>query len=559
MELTQTNGKLSKRTKWSYSLGGIGRDMTYALVSTFLMTYVQYGVGPTDAQYIVIGIILVIGRFWDAINDPLMGAIIENTKSRWGKFKPWILIGAVLTGIVIVLMFNWVRWVPWAKDGWNYVIFFGITYFLWEIAFTMNDISYWSMLPSLTKDEKERNSVTTLAVVFAGVGAFAANAGINFITVGNAINGYGMVAIIIALFLIGCQVLTVFGVKQPIQTTGEIGETSEVLAANKKEEKVSFKKMLLVIKNNDQLLWIILAMLFYNIGSGILVALGYNFIYMELGYDGFLAMVFVATFGITTIGVQVFYSQLAKKFGRKRLLLYSLILVAFGYLFLLAAGNVPFLPLNIITVCLFGIFAFGGQAIFYMILTVNIANTVEYNEYRTNERNEAVIFSLRPLMVKFASALQQGITIFVLTVTGIYTLSQNVNLLEEQKLLFDGMDAAQQEEYKQNIADRVVIFEGEDYKDLDPQLKEKYYDMLQEISFNKNEKKGTEEMYINDAADIYFKDIASKSMRLSLRATITLVPTILISLSYLVLRKKFIIDEEMYQMMIREIEARKVE
>ena len=243
---------------------------------------------------------------------------------------------------------------------------------------------------------KERNSITTLAVVFAGVGAFAANAGINFITVGNAIKGYGMVAIIIALFLIGCQVLTVFGVKQPVQTTGEINEVTETVEAKKKEEKVTFKKMLLVIKNNDQLLWIILAMLFYNIGSGILVALGYNFIYMELGYDGFLAMVFVATFGVTTIGVQVFYSELVKKFGRKRLLFYSLIMIAFGYLFLLAAGNVPFLPLNIITVCLFGIFAFGGQAIFYMILTVNIANTVEYNEYRTNERNEAVIFSLRP-------------------------------------------------------------------------------------------------------------------------------------------------------------------
>ncbi len=558
MELTQTNGKLSKRTKWSYSLGGIGRDMTYALVSTFLMTYVQYGVGPTVAQYSVIGIILIVGRFWDAINDPIMGAIIENTKSRWGKFKPWILIGAVLTGIVIVLMFNWVRWVPWAKDGWNYVIFFGITYFLWEIAFTMNDISYWSMLPSLSKNEKERNSITTLAVVFAGVGAFAANAGINFITVGNAIKGYGMVAIIIALFLIGCQVLTVFGVKQPVQTTGEINEVTETVEAKKKEEKVTFKKMLLVIKNNDQLLWIILAMLFYNIGSGILVALGYNFIYMELGYDGFLAMVFVATFGVTTIGVQVFYSELVKKFGRKRLLFYSLIMIAFGYLFLLAAGNVPFLPLNIITVCLFGIFAFGGQAIFYMILTVNIANTVEYNEYRTNERNEAVIFSLRPLMVKFASALQQGITILVLTVTGIYALSQNVNFLEHQKALFDKMDVQQQEEYKQNIADRVVIFEGEDYKDLDPKVKETYYDMLQEISFNMNEKEGKEEMYINDAADIYFKDIASKPMRFSLRMTITLVPTILIALSYLVLNKKYIIDEEMYQMMVREIEARNI-
>ena len=95
-------------------------------------------------------------------------------------------------------------------------------------------------------------------------------------------------------------------------------------------------------------------------------------------------------------------------------------------------------------------------------------------------------------------------------------------------MLFDGMDAAQQEEYKQNIADRVVIFEGEDYKDLDPQLKKNIMICYKKFPSIKT-KKGTEEMYINDAADIYFKDIASKSMRLSLRATITLVPTILIS------------------------------
>ncbi|HHZ11784.1 MAG TPA: hypothetical protein GYA05_03610, partial [Acholeplasmataceae bacterium] len=235
MELTQTNGKLSKRTKWSYSLGGIGRDMTYQLVATFFLTYVQYAVGLTPAQFSVIGIILIIGRVWDAVNDPIMGAIIENTKSRWGKFKPWILIGAILTAVVIVFMFN-LR--PMGNNGWNYVIFFAVIYFLWEIAFTMNDISYWSMLPSLTTDEKERNSVTTLAVVFAGVGAFAANAGINFLTVGNAIKGYSMISIVIAVFLIGCQVLTVFGVKQTVQATGELPD------ASRQEEKVTFKKIL---------------------------------------------------------------------------------------------------------------------------------------------------------------------------------------------------------------------------------------------------------------------------------------------------------------------------
>ena len=148
----EQKNKLLKRTKWSYSLGGIGRDMTYALVATFFLTYVQYAVGLTKAQFSVIGVILIIGRVWDAVNDPIMGAIIENTRTRWGKFKPWVLIGAVFTAIVIIVMFNWR---PMGNAGWNYVIFFAVIYLLWEIAFTMNDISYWSMLPALTTDEKK--------------------------------------------------------------------------------------------------------------------------------------------------------------------------------------------------------------------------------------------------------------------------------------------------------------------------------------------------------------------------------------------------------------------
>ncbi|NLH54593.1 MAG: MFS transporter [Acholeplasmataceae bacterium] len=548
----EQKNKLSKRTKWSYSLGGIGRDMTYALVATFFLTYVQYAVGLTAAQFSVIGVILIIGRVWDAVNDPIMGAIIENTRTRWGKFKPWVLIGAVFTAIVIIVMFNWR---PMGNAGWNYVIFFAVIYLLWEIAFTMNDISYWSMLPALTTDEKERNSITTLAVVFAGVGAFAANAGINFITVGNAIKGYSMVSIIIALFLVACQLLTVFGVKQTVQTTGEIA--ADGFRVESKEDKVTFKKMFNVIRNNDQLLWIILAMLLYNVGSGILHALGYNFLYMELGYDGFLAMVFVATFGVSNIGIQAFYSKLVNKFGRNKLLLYSFIAIAVGYLLLFFADLLPFLPMSIITVCFFGIFCFAGQAIFYMILTVNIANTVEYNEYRTNERNEAVIFSLRPFMAKMASALQQGIVTLVLVTSGIFALSQNVTFLENQKADYDKMDAAEQEEYKLNVEEQKVILDGEEFEDLTEQEKLDFYEMLKQVDYRRNETTGKEEMYINEAADLNFKNKATSFMRWYLRSAITLAPTLLIYLSYLVLRKKYIIDEEMYQMMVKTIAARK--
>ena len=83
--------KLDKRTKWSYCIGATGRDAAYALVSMYLIVYVQYTVKLTTAQFAVISACMVACMVWDAINDPLMGIIIENTHFKWGKYKPWIL------------------------------------------------------------------------------------------------------------------------------------------------------------------------------------------------------------------------------------------------------------------------------------------------------------------------------------------------------------------------------------------------------------------------------------------------------------------------------------
>jgi len=202
--------ELLTRNKWTYSVGGIGRDMVYQLVATFFITYVQFaGLGLSAAQFSVIGVLLVIGRVWDAINDPIMGSIVENTHSKWGKFKPWILIGAILTAIVIVFMFNF------RPSGWGFVVFFGVIYLVWEMSFTLNDIPYWSLLPNLAREKKDRDEITTLVVVFAGVGAFLGNAIISLTTVGNAVRGYSMISYTFAIFFIACTLLTVLGVKEP--------------------------------------------------------------------------------------------------------------------------------------------------------------------------------------------------------------------------------------------------------------------------------------------------------------------------------------------------------
>lgn len=97
--------KLDKRTKWSYCVGATGRDAAYALVSMYLILYVQYTMHLTSAQFAMISGVMIVCMVWDAINDLLMGIIIENTHFKMGKFKPWILIGSITNAVVIVCLF----------------------------------------------------------------------------------------------------------------------------------------------------------------------------------------------------------------------------------------------------------------------------------------------------------------------------------------------------------------------------------------------------------------------------------------------------------------------
>jgi len=464
-----------------------------------------------------------------------MGSIVENTKTKIGKFKPWIIIGAVLTSITVLLMFNL------RPSGTGFVIFFAIIYFVWEIAWTLNDIPYWSLLPNLSRTKKKRDEIASMVVVFAAVGAFAANAIVSFFTVGNAVQGYRIISITFVLFFLLCTALTVFGVKEPRNINPH------------EEEKVTLKQMYLSIKNNDQLLWVTLALFLYTVGSGILVALGYNFFYIELGYDGSMVLIFVATFGVVTILVQSFYAMLAKKFTRKQLMTFGVILIIIGYVMFMLMGYIKFIPVNLITVCFFGALAFGGQAIIYMTIIINMTNTIEYNEYKTGKRNEAILFSLRPFVVKLSSAVQQGVMTLVLIIFGIYVLSQNVSELEAQKNYFDTMTITEQIEYKNNISLRTSIL---DELDIEQERKAAIYDALEVVEFKDNDNDGIEEMIINDAADYAFKDRATDGMKLGLRISITFIPIILIILSFIIFKKKFIISEEYYDKIVEEIRLR---
>lgn len=570
------------RNKWLFGVSGIGRDMSYQLIASFLLTYIQFGMTLSIVQFTTISLLIGVGgRIWDAVNDPMMGAIIEGSHMKFGKFRPWILMGAVLTGAIIIAMFN-----VQSLSGWSFVVFMAVMYLLWESAFTMNDIGYWSMLASLSSKKEQRNSATMLTVVFAGVGAFIAQGGISFLYPGNVRQAFRWISIAVALIFVAMQTIMVLFIRERPRASME------------KKEKVSLKQMWDTIRKNDQVLWMTLSMLFYNVGSSLLVGLAYNLYYLEIGYDG-NAIVFIAIFGIFNIAAQAFYPKLAQKLGRKKLQTWSILVACVGYLGIALLGWTNILPFNLITLSIFGVFVFVGQALFYMASIINMTNCVEYNEYKRGERNEAVVSTLRPFMAKFADALKYGIVTLVLTVSMVYGLSQNISTLEVQKGHFDRMETtAEQVQYIDAVTEYLVMLDDPNV-DLDEitdlmqnndalkgkQIAGNYLAALGDVAIMKQTAEGTEFVgYLKDmsgvaldadskyvmaisgkdgsgndfnAANDNFKAEGDLSMRLWIRMSVTVAPMIFLLLSLLVQNKKFIIDEDYYDMMLSEIEKRK--
>ena len=578
------------KNKWLFSVSGVGRDMSYQLIASFLLTYIQFGIPLSIVQFTTLSLLIgVLGRVWDAINDPVMGAIIEGTHMKFGKFRPWILIGAVLTGAIIITMFNI------HPTGWGFVVFMISMYLLWETSFTMNDIGYWSMLASLSSKKEQRNSVTMLTVVFAGVGAFIAQGGISFLYPGNVQQAFSWISIAIAVIFMAMQIVMALLIKERPRDQME------------KNEKVSVKQMWNTIKNNDQILWMTLVMLFYNIGSSMLVGLAYNLYFLEIGYDG-NAIVFIAIFGIFNIASQLFYPKLSAKLGRKKLQNISILLACVGYLGIALLGWTPILPFNLITLSLFGVLVFVGQAWYYMACIINMTNCVEYNEYKRGERNEAVVSTLRPFMAKFADALKYAVVTLVLVVSTVYGLSQNISTMEGQKGHFDRMETAiERSEYVTQVNDCLVKYsvipEGADVDKINEeinnytalagkQINAEYLHALGDVyivMYNADNSvdhyfklsdandldyvalgahEGSCKMVISNAdtsnglpefnaANENFKESRNLGMRIWIRAGVTVFPALMLFISLIIQNKKFIIDEDYYDMMLVEIEKRK--
>ncbi len=385
--------RISMRTKISYGIGGLGKDMMFAM-STIMLYYFNGLLGVSSA---FLGIMMMTVRIWDAVNDPMMGAVVDKTRSRWGKFRPWILIGSILNSIVLIFIFANPDLVT---DSIAQYVYITVFYTLWGMTYTLMDIPFWSMIPALTKDYKERVSISVIARIFTSIGFIIVTAGFIFFAqllgggkeVQNEIDGLFIFAIIVSIIFVVTQIVTVTNVKEKI--------------VDNSEKSPGLKEMFKGLIENDQLLVVMIVVLIINFTLYITSGMAVYYITYDIG-DKDLFALFMMTGGAFQVLGSVLFPLLSKKFKRKQMFNVSIVIQFIGFVLLFM--NAFLISSNIILLFSVGALIFLGQGIFMVLQTILLSDVVEYGELKLGRRSEGMIFSTQTFVVKLATGLSLGV------------------------------------------------------------------------------------------------------------------------------------------------------
>ena len=379
-------------TALGYGVGAIGLDLSYGMFYSYLSYYLSSVLGLQEGFLLLI---TPIARIWDGINDPMMGTIVDNTRTKHGKYRPWILIGAICNAVVLFLLFT-----SFGMSGLPLYIYIGVMYILWGMTNTMADIPYWSMVPSFTSEEKERNLVATVARSFSGIGQGIISiltpiicpllsSGITDAK-GYSASGFsrwaGICGVALVFFALVCVLIT----KEKNVVYGE-------------KKKFSLKQIFSVIKNNDQLVVFIVFAMLSNAGWYLTSSTAVYYFTDTLG-NSKLQSLFqtIGTVG-SVLGLLV-VPVLTKWFSKRTTYTISLSTAIVGYALMLITG--PILKLNVVIMDVCYILASVGVSSMFVSQTIFLADIVDYGEYKNGERNESITFSMKGFLQKMAYTMQ---------------------------------------------------------------------------------------------------------------------------------------------------------
>lgn len=393
----------STREKYCFGIGAIGKDAICNLVGAFLMLYF------TDTLYLApafVGGLFFVARIWDAVNDPMMGMIVDNTHTRYGKFRIWIIIGTLVNSVVFILLFH-----SFNLTGTALYVYVSIMYILYGMTYTIMDVPYWSWLPNLTNDPREREKVSVIPRFFASLAGFSVSTfGLYIIHYFNrmageenlyAETGYTIFAVIIVIVFILTIGITVCNVKEESTL-----ETSS--------EKTSLAQAFNVIIKNDQLLAFIGLLLTFNLCTQIAKSFAVYYFKNVCGNE-YLYSIFGFAIIAEMLGL-VCFPKIAARISREKVYAVACGLPVAGFVLLGAAGYVA--PQNAVLVVLCCALLFFGSGLSLGVTTCCMADVIDYGEVKFGVRNESVTCSAQTFLMKAAMAAAGGITGVGLQIVG---------------------------------------------------------------------------------------------------------------------------------------------
>lgn len=383
--------KTTWREKIGYGIGAVGLDLSYGMFYSFLSYYLSSVLGLKEGFLLLL---TPLARIWDGINDPIMGTIVDNTKTKMGKYRPWIVIGAISNAAVLFLLFT-----SFGMSGTKLYIYIGVMYILWGMTNTMADIPYWSMVPSFTSDPKDRNLVSTVARTFSGLGQGIITIATPIILPllstgmttdkGYSASGFSRWAGICACLLVLFSSICVLS-------------TKEKHVVYNKNSKFSLKKIFSVIAHNDQLIVFMVMAMLSNAGWYLTSGTAVYYFTDVLGQPK--AQSLFQTIGAvgSVLGLLVI-PVLSKWLSKKAIYQISLIATIIGYVLMYIFG--PVLKITIALDIAY-IVSSTGIASMFVAQTIFLADIVDYGEYKTGERNESITFSMKGFLQKMAYTIQ---------------------------------------------------------------------------------------------------------------------------------------------------------
>ncbi len=368
----------------SYYAFFVGQNAIYALVTSYLTTYFMLiGVDLTKAT----GIMLAI-KIWDAVNDCLFGVIFDAVKFKSGKkYLPWLRISLVLIVITTVLMFA----APFNSTSTTKLIWFAISYLIWDTVYTLCDVPIYGIITSMTKNISERNSMMAYKSVWGGAGSTVTTVVVTVLISEKVGSNYTVVAIVVAIIAFLTMLPSCLTLKERYTPPRE-------------EENFSVSKMLIYLFKNKYLLIFYTGFFFYS-SVNIINALN-MWVSFYLFNDSLFSLVVGAFSAVPSVLLSIVTPQILKKVDKMVLFKWCTLGIIVSSVIMWAVGYKSIIAFAVISVI-----RSIPMSIFGCVLFMFTPDCAEYGKFKTGIDAKGITFAIQTFMCKLTGAVSGSVSL----------------------------------------------------------------------------------------------------------------------------------------------------